>query len=73
LALLRSIPTSGRVLYDDKDITQLNLDALRSSVTLIPQQPEVRRRIANHCNILRLRLAVAWDVKRKLGPLLSER
>lgn len=41
LALLRGIPTAGQVVYDGKDTATLNLDALRSSMTLIPQQPEV--------------------------------
>lgn len=45
LALLRGIPTSGEVLYDGKDTAKLNLDSLRSSITLIPQHPEVRQHL----------------------------
>ncbi|KAG8882444.1 hypothetical protein FRB97_008260 [Tulasnella sp. 331] len=41
LALLRMIPTTGKVYYDGLDTTTLNLDALRSNVTIIPQQPEL--------------------------------
>lgn len=41
LALLRAIPTTGQVVYDNQDVAKLNLEALRSSITLIPQQPEV--------------------------------
>ena len=37
LALLRTILTEGKVLFDGTDIASLNLDALRSSVTIIPQ------------------------------------
>lgn len=41
LAILRAIPTSGKVFLDDKATNLINLDALRSKVTLIPQQPEL--------------------------------
>jgi ABC-type multidrug transport system fused ATPase/permease subunit len=37
LALLRSIPTEGKIYYDGIPIDSLNLDALRSSITIIPQ------------------------------------
>ena len=37
LALLRCILTEGRVVYDGLDVAKLNLDALRSNVTIIPQ------------------------------------
>ncbi|KAG9012419.1 hypothetical protein FRB94_006034 [Tulasnella sp. JGI-2019a] len=39
LALLRMIPTTGKVYYDDIETSKLNLDALRNNVTIIPQQP----------------------------------
>ncbi|KAF5389262.1 hypothetical protein D9757_003539 [Collybiopsis confluens] len=41
LALLRCIPTSGQVLYDGMLTSALNLDALRSQITIIPQTPEL--------------------------------
>ncbi|KAF8904793.1 hypothetical protein CPB84DRAFT_1772829 [Gymnopilus junonius] len=37
LALLRCIVTEGTVYYDGKDTNKLNLEALRSNVTIIPQ------------------------------------
>jgi ABC-type multidrug transport system fused ATPase/permease subunit len=37
LALLRIIFTEGKVFFDGKEIESVNLDALRSSVTIIPQ------------------------------------
>jgi ABC-type multidrug transport system fused ATPase/permease subunit len=41
LSLLRSIPTSGSIIYSGIDIATLNLSALRSNVTIIPQHPEL--------------------------------
>ncbi|KAJ7676645.1 P-loop containing nucleoside triphosphate hydrolase protein [Mycena polygramma] len=41
LSLLRCIPTEGSVIYDGLETSELNLDALRSSVTIIPQVPEL--------------------------------
>ncbi|KAF9077569.1 P-loop containing nucleoside triphosphate hydrolase protein, partial [Rhodocollybia butyracea] len=41
LALLRAIPTSGQILYDGLSIHRLNLDVLRSNITIIPQIPEL--------------------------------
>ncbi|KAF7314577.1 ATP-binding cassette transporter [Mycena kentingensis (nom. inval.)] len=41
LSLLRCIPTDGTVIYDGLDTSKLNLDALRSSITIIPQVPEL--------------------------------
>ncbi|KAI0085661.1 hypothetical protein BDY19DRAFT_964983 [Irpex rosettiformis] len=41
LALLRSIITEGDILYDDVSINSINLDVLRSSITIIPQSPEL--------------------------------
>ncbi|KAJ7185322.1 multidrug resistance-associated ABC transporter [Mycena filopes] len=41
LALLRCIPTEGSVRYDGIETSELNLDALRSSITIIPQVPEL--------------------------------
>ncbi|KAG8887722.1 hypothetical protein FRB98_009106 [Tulasnella sp. 332] len=41
LALLRMINTSGKGYYDGIDTAALNLDALRSNITIIPQQPEL--------------------------------
>ena len=37
LALLRCIFTEGTVFYDGIPTNQINLDALRSSITIIPQ------------------------------------
>jgi ABC-type multidrug transport system fused ATPase/permease subunit len=41
LSLLRMIPTSGSIRFDGLDINHVNLDILRTSVTIIPQQPEL--------------------------------
>ncbi|KAF9475054.1 multidrug resistance-associated ABC transporter [Pholiota conissans] len=41
LALLRCIPTEGTVYYDGIATNKLNLDALRSNITIIPQTPEL--------------------------------
>ncbi|KAF9013113.1 multidrug resistance-associated ABC transporter [Cyathus striatus] len=41
LALLRCILTEGRVYYDGVDTDQMNLDALRSNINIIPQVPEL--------------------------------
>ncbi|KAJ6610803.1 hypothetical protein B0H10DRAFT_2059064 [Mycena sp. CBHHK59/15] len=41
LSLLRCIPTEGSVMYDGLQTSELNLDALRSSITIIPQVPEL--------------------------------
>ncbi|TFK34800.1 multidrug resistance-associated ABC transporter [Crucibulum laeve] len=41
LALLRCILTEGNVFYDSIPTNKLNLDALRSNVTIIPQMPEL--------------------------------
>ncbi|KAJ7029298.1 P-loop containing nucleoside triphosphate hydrolase protein [Mycena alexandri] len=41
LSLLRCIPTEGSVRYDGIETSELNLDALRSSITIIPQVPEL--------------------------------
>ena len=37
LALLRCILTEGMVLYDGMPTGTINLDALRSNITIIPQ------------------------------------
>lgn len=39
LALLRLIPTTGKIHIDGKDTDDLNLDALRRSITVVPQDP----------------------------------
>ncbi|KAF9564162.1 P-loop containing nucleoside triphosphate hydrolase protein [Agrocybe pediades] len=41
LALLRCILTEGTVYYDGVATDNLNLDALRSNITIIPQVPEL--------------------------------
>lgn len=41
LALLRCIITEGSVTYDGIETTALNLDSLRSNITIIPQVPEL--------------------------------
>ncbi|KAF9243737.1 hypothetical protein BU15DRAFT_59613 [Melanogaster broomeanus] len=41
LSLLRCIPTEGTVYFDGIPTSALNLDALRSNVTIIPQIPEL--------------------------------
>jgi hypothetical protein len=37
LALLHAIPIEGSIIYDGIDIGTLNLDSIRSSITIIPQ------------------------------------
>ncbi|KAH9059060.1 hypothetical protein EDB87DRAFT_1675205 [Lactarius vividus] len=41
LSLLRCIFTEGSVYYDGRLISSINLDALRSNITIIPQIPEL--------------------------------
>ncbi|KAG9126894.1 hypothetical protein FRC07_001505 [Ceratobasidium sp. 392] len=41
LSLLRMIPTEGNVFYDGISTDSINLNALRSNITIIPQQPEL--------------------------------
>ncbi|KAF9046093.1 multidrug resistance-associated ABC transporter [Panaeolus papilionaceus] len=41
LALLRCILVEGNVLYDGLPVNKINLDALRTSITIIPQIPEL--------------------------------
>ncbi|KAF4618966.1 hypothetical protein D9613_010076 [Agrocybe pediades] len=41
LSLLRCIVTEGNIIYDGIDTETFNLDALRSSITIIPQVPEL--------------------------------
>ncbi|KAJ3718421.1 hypothetical protein C8R42DRAFT_723772 [Lentinula raphanica] len=41
LSLLRCIFTEGTVLYDGVATDRINLDALRSNITIIPQVPEL--------------------------------
>ncbi|KAJ7290142.1 P-loop containing nucleoside triphosphate hydrolase protein [Mycena rebaudengoi] len=41
LALLRAILTEGTVYYDGLPISSLNLEVLRSNITIIPQVPEL--------------------------------
>ncbi|KAJ6544500.1 P-loop containing nucleoside triphosphate hydrolase protein [Mycena capillaripes] len=41
LSLLRCIPTEGSIMYDGLETATVNLDALRSSITIIPQVPEL--------------------------------
>ena len=41
LALLRCILTEGNVLYDGIPTRKINLDALRTNITIIPQVPEL--------------------------------
>ena len=46
LALLRCIYTEGQVFYDGLLTDNVNLDALRSSITIIPQSVSHDRRLA---------------------------
>ncbi|KAI0932658.1 hypothetical protein AcW1_000283 [Taiwanofungus camphoratus] len=41
LSLLRCIVTEGKVYYDGMPTDSINLDALRSNITIIPQIPEL--------------------------------
>ncbi|KAJ7505413.1 P-loop containing nucleoside triphosphate hydrolase protein [Mycena galericulata] len=57
LTLLRCIPTEGKIYYDGIPIDTMNLDALRSNITIIPQVPEL----------------LGGTLRRNLGPLWSAR
>ena len=50
LALLRCILTEGQVRYDGLEVHKLNLDALRSNITIIPQvvSPRPSRPLLTH-------------------------
>ncbi|KAJ7237003.1 P-loop containing nucleoside triphosphate hydrolase protein, partial [Mycena rebaudengoi] len=50
LSLLRCISTEGSIIYDGLDTSDLNLDALRSSITIIPQVPKLLSR-SLHANL----------------------
>ena len=39
LAILRMVPTTGSVMIDGVKTEKINLEALRSNVTIIPQDP----------------------------------
>ncbi|TFY61104.1 hypothetical protein EVG20_g7183 [Dentipellis fragilis] len=41
LSLLRCIPTEGTVYYDGRPTSSINLDVLRTGITIIPQVPEL--------------------------------
>lgn len=41
LALLRTLPTSGQVIFDGINTSTLNLDALRLNISIIPQSPDL--------------------------------
>ncbi|KAL1740785.1 P-loop containing nucleoside triphosphate hydrolase protein [Schizophyllum fasciatum] len=41
LSLLRCIPTEGKIHYDGLETHAVNLDSLRSNITIIPQVPEL--------------------------------
>ncbi|KAJ8082215.1 hypothetical protein PM082_008062 [Marasmius tenuissimus] len=41
LSLLRCIPTEGEVYYDGLPTSKLNLEDVRSNITIIPQMPEL--------------------------------
>ncbi|KAG8781969.1 hypothetical protein FRC12_021352 [Ceratobasidium sp. 428] len=41
LSLLRMIPIEGNIYYDGIPTHDINLNALRSNITIIPQQPEL--------------------------------
>ncbi|CAE7138909.1 unnamed protein product [Rhizoctonia solani] len=41
LTLLRMIPIEGNIYYDGIPTHAINLDALRTNITMIPQQPEL--------------------------------
>lgn len=41
LSLLRLIVTEGKVYFDGLPTSEINLDALRSNITIIPQMPEL--------------------------------
>ncbi|EIM89359.1 P-loop containing nucleoside triphosphate hydrolase protein, partial [Stereum hirsutum FP-91666 SS1] len=43
LSLLRCIVTEGDIYYDGLSTSSVNLDALRSNITIIPQVPELLR------------------------------
>ena len=50
LAMLRMVPTTGSIIIDGRKIEDVNLMALRSNVTIIPQDP-----VRIHLSMLPLR------------------
>jgi ABC-type multidrug transport system fused ATPase/permease subunit len=48
LSLLRCIPTEGDVYYDGLPTSALNLGALRTAITIIPQAPELMSGTLRH-------------------------
>lgn len=47
LSLLRLIPTEGEICFSGLDIRQLNLEDVRSAITIIPQNPDLLVSIAS--------------------------
>ena len=66
LALLRCILTEGSVRYDGLDTSKLNLDALRSSITIIPQM--VRPTMPHVRSTCFLTLLLARTPQRNCAP-----
>jgi ABC-type multidrug transport system fused ATPase/permease subunit len=58
LSCLRLIPTDGDILYDGIPISSINLEALRSNITIIPQQPEL---LASSSAVFRQLVALLMD------------
>lgn len=54
LSLLRLIPTDGEVYFDGLPTSTLNLESLRGSVTIIPQQPELMVYSCFFCHQMRI-------------------
>ncbi|KAJ7093549.1 P-loop containing nucleoside triphosphate hydrolase protein [Mycena epipterygia] len=48
LSLLRCIYTEGTIYFDGIPTTKINLDALRSNITIIPQMPELLNASLRH-------------------------
>ena len=72
LALLRCIPTEGKVYFDGLPTDSVNLGALRSNITIIPQVvrslPVVLSTRALRSLLAR---AVDWHASRESGPVLT--
>lgn len=69
LSLLRCIITQGNVYYDDILTDKLNLEDLRSNITIIPQMPELLsgNTIVHFCDP-QLNIIYPGTLRRNLDP-----
>lgn len=71
MSLLRVIPTEGKIYYDGVPIDSLNLEAVRSKITIIPQ---VVRTFTSNVSVHLLNLNQAgadeWNAETKPRSIL---